>query len=170
MSVDICCEMFRLGDSEIAIELTADNNGLTACRLLEGTCGARIVSSQTHLRSALKELRDYFAGRTRDFHVPLAPDGTPFQKRVWLEAQKIPHGEVRSYAWLAQRTGNPNGARAVANALGANPLLLFVPCHRVIKSDGNMGGFSCGVQYKQLLLQHEAPLSILVDSLASAKA
>jgi methylated-DNA-[protein]-cysteine S-methyltransferase len=170
MSIEICIENFELGSESISIELTGDRNGLSACRLLSGVSPVRAVPAHPYLRPAIQALRDYFDHKGRDFDVAIAPDGTEFQKRVWSETRRIPYGEVRSYAWLAGQTGNPMGFRAVANALGANPLLLFVPCHRVIKSDGRLGGFSCGVEWKELLLDHEAWSHELVVNRAGASA
>jgi len=91
-------------------------------------------------------------------NLPLEPDisqGTPFQRRVWAEAMKIPRGEVRSYGWLAARIGTPGGARAVGQAMGSNPLPVIVPCHRVVAADGGLGGFSSGLENKKFLLSLE---------------
>lgn len=83
--------------------------------------------------------------------------GTDFQIRVWQELRRIPRGQVITYAELARRIGRPRSARAVANACGANPLIIIVPCHRVIRSDGSLGGYSAagGVKRKARLLQKE---------------
>lgn len=82
--------------------------------------------------------------------------GTPFQKKVWKVLQTIPSGETRSYAWVAKKMGKPKAVRAVANACGANPLPVIVPCHRVIRSDGTLGGFTGGIAKKKKLLRKEA--------------
>lgn len=85
-----------------------------------------------------------------------AAGGTPFQQKVWQELTRIPRGEVRTYAQIARQIGQPKAARAVASACGANPLPIIVPCHRVIRSDGTLGGYSYGgVQAKKLLLKQE---------------
>ena len=81
--------------------------------------------------------------------------GTPFQQRVWKAIATIPRGEVRSYAWLARKIGNPKAVRAVANACGKNPIPYVVPCHRVIASDGSIGGFTGGIEKKRRLLARE---------------
>jgi methylated-DNA-[protein]-cysteine S-methyltransferase len=81
--------------------------------------------------------------------------GTPFQQKVWRQIAKIPRGETRSYAWLAKMTGRPKAVRAAANACGANPIPLIIPCHRVIKSDGTIGGFSGPLRLKKRLLRLE---------------
>ena len=85
------------------------------------------------------------------------PDGTPFQQKVWLELTKIPKGSVLTYAQLAKKVGKPKAVRAVANAVGANKLLIIIPCHRVVRSDGGLGGYSGpgGVKQKELLLKTE---------------
>ena len=82
--------------------------------------------------------------------------GTAFQKSVWKAIATIPRGETRSYAWLAKKIGRPRAVRAVANACGANPLPVIIPCHRVIASDGSLGGFSGGLDLKKRLLALEA--------------
>ena len=82
--------------------------------------------------------------------------GTQFQQQVWQALRTIPRGETRSYAWVARQIGRPKAARAVGAACGANPVLLLVPCHRVVASDGTLGGFSCGLPLKRRLLALEA--------------
>jgi methylated-DNA-[protein]-cysteine S-methyltransferase len=84
--------------------------------------------------------------------------GTAFQRAVWRAMLEIPRGETRSYGWLAERIGRPGAARAVGQAVGANPLPLLVPCHRVIASDGGLGGFGGGLAMKEALLRHEGAL------------
>jgi len=81
--------------------------------------------------------------------------GTPFQQKVWRAIQTIPKGQTRSYTWLARKVGRPKAVRAVANACGANPYPIVVPCHRVIRSDGTLGGFSGGLKLKRKLLAAE---------------
>lgn len=83
------------------------------------------------------------------------PYGSSFYRNVWNVTRSIPYGEVRSYKWVASKIGNPKYARAVGNALASNPILIIVPCHRVIKSDGSLGGFSSGLELKKYLLQIE---------------
>lgn len=107
------------------------------------------------LEAALAELKEYFAGRRKEFTTPLAPVGTTFQQQVWQALRAIPFGEVRSYAEVARRLGRPNAGRAVGGACGCNPIALFIPCHRVVRADGALGGFGSGVERKQWLLRHE---------------
>jgi O-6-methylguanine DNA methyltransferase len=105
----------------------------------------------------IQRLRIYFGGGKATFPDELDLSGaTPFQRRVWEVVRLIPYGETRSYVWAAQQVGNPRAARAVGQALGRNPLPIIVPCHRVIASDGRLGGFSDGVEVKRRLLHLEA--------------
>ncbi len=107
-------------------------------------------------RQVVQALEDYFGGRPASFEdLPLDLEGSPFHLRVWEELKKIPAGETVSYRELAQRLGNPKASRAVGQACGANPIPLIVPCHRVIASDGTLGGFSSGLERKRWLLEHE---------------
>ncbi len=105
---------------------------------------------------AREQLGEYFAGERTDFDLPLAPEGTEFQRQVWDELRAIPYGETRSYAELARAVGRPGAARAVGAANGRNPITVIVPCHRVIGSDGDLAGFSGGVERKRMLLDLEA--------------
>jgi methylated-DNA-[protein]-cysteine S-methyltransferase len=108
------------------------------------------------LRDACDQLQDYFDGKRMSFNLPLAPEGSNFQKRVWLALCAIPPGETRSYADIARTIGS--APRAVGGANGANPIPLFIPCHRVIAADGSLGGYSGGdgPATKRYLLDHES--------------
>jgi AraC family transcriptional regulator of adaptative response/methylated-DNA-[protein]-cysteine methyltransferase len=101
------------------------------------------------------ELGEYFAGRRREFTVPLVYPGTPFQVKVWNALRAIPYGETRSYEQLAWSVGRPGAQRAVGNANGLNRLAILIPCHRVISKDGTLGGYGGGMWRKQLLLDLE---------------
>lgn len=101
---------------------------------------------------AEKEIRDYLAGRLQRFTIPLDPDGTEFQQRVWLELRRIPYGKTKSYKDIATSLGTPKACRAVGTANGKNPLSIIVPCHRVIASDGTLGGYAGGLPRKEKLL------------------
>lgn len=111
------------------------------------------------LTQARDELTAYFDGRRRTFDVPLAPNGTDFQRRVWLALRDIPYGTTISYAELARRVGNMTAVRAVGAANGRNPIPIIVPCHRVVGSDGSLTGFGGGIERKRWLLQHEGALA-----------
>ena len=102
-----------------------------------------------------KEISEYCAGERREFTVPVAASGTPWQMKVWDALRRIPFGETRSYAQVADMIGRPGAARAVGGANGCNRVPLVVPCHRVIAADGSLGGFSGGLHLKQRLLEHE---------------
>ena len=104
---------------------------------------------------AIKELDEYFAGVRKDFDVPLLFEGTEFRKAVWTELLNIPFGQTVSYAAVAEAIGRPTAVRAVAHAIGANPISIFVPCHRVIGSDGSLTGYAGGLDAKRLLLKLE---------------
>ena len=108
------------------------------------------------LRDACDQLQDYFDGKRMSFNLPLAPEGSDFQKRVWAALCAIPPGETRSYADIARTIGS--APRAVGGANGANPIPLFIPCHRVIAADGSLGGYSGGdgPATKRYLLDHES--------------
>ncbi len=109
------------------------------------------------LEPARRQLEAYFRGDLRDFHLPLALRGTPFQLRVWAELQKIPYGTTISYLELARRLGDPNATRAVGAANGANPVSIIVPCHRVIGANGSLTGYGGGLENKKKLLELECP-------------
>jgi len=102
-----------------------------------------------------QELWSYFEGSLQKFQTPFITLGSPFQKRVWEELQKIPHGETRSYSDIARAIGQPSACRAVARANGTNQLALMIPCHRVIQANGEIGGYAGGITRKQWLLNHE---------------
>lgn len=105
-----------------------------------------------------QQLDDYFAGTRRTFDLPLAPQGTAFQRRVWQALRDIPFGHTWSYQQLAQHIGNPKGMRAVGAANGRNPIPVIIPCHRVIGAHGALVGFGGGLPTKLALLQHEGVL------------
>ncbi len=110
------------------------------------------------LDNAARQLAEYFAGDRRDFDLPLASDGTEFQRKVWGELRRIPYGETTTYGEIARRLGYEAGiSRAVGAANGANPLPIVVPCHRVVGSDGSLTGYAGGVARKRALLELERP-------------
>ncbi len=104
---------------------------------------------------ACRQLQEYFAARRTEFDLPLAPEGTPFQRSVWRCLQEIPYGETISYGELACRVGNPRASRAVGSANGKNRIPIVIPCHRVIAADGTLGGFGGGLSTKETLLALE---------------
>jgi methylated-DNA-[protein]-cysteine S-methyltransferase len=119
----------------------------------------RIIEARAPLEDARRELDEYFGGRRRAFDLPLdwALSG-PFTKRVLHFTANIPYGEVSSYREAAAAAGSPRGSRAAGNALGANPIPIVVPCHRVLRSGGALGGYGGGIDRKRFLLQLEGAL------------
>jgi methylated-DNA-[protein]-cysteine S-methyltransferase len=111
--------------------------------------------NSTALSEAVRQLRAYFTGALREFKLSLAPEGTPFQRRVWQELLSIPYGATISYGQLAVRLGNPDASRAVGLANGANPISIVIPCHRVIGSNGKLTGYGGGLKNKEWLLALE---------------
>jgi methylated-DNA-[protein]-cysteine S-methyltransferase len=107
------------------------------------------------LQEAIRQLRAYFAGKLENFDLPLAPEGTPFQRAVWKLLCDIPYGETISYGELARRVGNPKASRAVGLANGSNPIAIVIPCHRVIGSNGKLTGYGGGLPLKEKLLALE---------------
>jgi methylated-DNA-[protein]-cysteine S-methyltransferase len=103
-----------------------------------------------------RQLLEYFAGLRKRFELVLAPEGTPFQQRVWREIAGIPYGEVITYAELARRAGSPQSARAAGAATGRNPISIVVPCHRVLGSSGALTGYAGGLERKESLLALES--------------
>ena len=113
------------------------------------------VANRRAFDTAVAQLEAYFEGRRQSFDLPLAPEGTPFQRAVWQALTEIPYGETISYGELARRIGKPHASRAVGLANGANPLPIVVPCHRVIGADGSLTGFGGGLDIKRKLLSLE---------------
>lgn len=106
-------------------------------------------------REAAKQLDEYFRGVRKNFDLPLLFVGTPFQKSVWENLLHVPYGETRTYAWMARQLGNVRAVRAIGHAIGSNPIAIFVPCHRIIGSDGKLTGFAGGIAAKKFLLEME---------------
>ena len=111
--------------------------------------------SSTVIDIAKRQLDEFFGGNRREFGVPLLLAGTAFQKRVWSELLGIPYGHTVSYGEIARRLNAPESVRAVANAVGANAISIFIPCHRIIGSDGSLTGYAGGLQAKRKLLDLE---------------
>jgi AraC family transcriptional regulator, regulatory protein of adaptative response / methylated-DNA-[protein]-cysteine methyltransferase len=117
---------------------------------------AVIIPGDTpHIDSIEKELTEYFSGNLQKFKTSIHLLGSVFQKTVWQELMRIPYGETKSYLQQSQAIGKPKSYRAVANSNGANQLAIIIPCHRVIKSNGDLGGYGGGLHRKKWLLEHE---------------
>ena len=110
------------------------------------------------LTESIKQLNEYFAHQREMFTVPLHPSGTPFQLRVWKALEEIPYGHTRTYMDLARALGQPGAVRAVGAANGSNPLPIFLPCHRVVGSNGSLTGYGGGLEVKLALLRLEGVL------------
>lgn len=113
------------------------------------------------LAEAMRQLAEYFAGERREFELPLAPEGTPFMRRVWAELVKVPYGATATYGEIAERIGNPGGSRAVGLANNRNPIAIIIPCHRIIGSSGKLVGHAGGVELKERLLALESGSPLL---------
>jgi methylated-DNA-[protein]-cysteine S-methyltransferase len=115
-----------------------------------------------------KQVSEYFSGTRKVFDLALAPQGTPFQQRVWKELLTIPFGQTMSYGELATRVGNPKASRAVGGANGQNPVSLIIPCHRVIGTDRSLTGYGGGLNVKEALLNHEGASFAVASRTGSA--
>lgn len=111
-----------------------------------------------HLRTRVEAIVKHLRGEQPRLDLPLDLRGTAFQRRVWEELRRIPYGETRSYAEIACAIGKPKAARAVARACATNPVPLIIPCHRVIRSDGSLGGYGLGLDRKRALLAQEGAI------------
>ena len=144
--------------------LAGDGHALTGLWMLDADrhparalgLEARLTPSPATFAEVAAQLEEYFAGDRKEFTVPLAPSGTPFQLAVWTQLTTIPYGSTVSYGDIARALGKrPVAARAVGLANGANPISIIVPCHRVIGSDGSLTGYGGGLDRKELLLRLE---------------
>ncbi len=150
--------MIAISDDEALYLLEfVDRRGLEReVQRLRQKTKSTIIPGHTHpIYSIAKELNLYFDGQLKEFKTPIAMLGSPFQKAIWDELQKIPYGETRSYLDIAKAVGNHLAFRAVARANGANQFAIVVPCHRVINSNGELGGYGGGLARKQWLINHE---------------
>lgn len=132
----------------------ASDKGLTELRV--GGEGPEVRSEHDWLREAQSQLDAYFAGELREFTLPLALNGTPFQRAVWDEVRRVRYGETRSYAHIAVVLGQGAVARSVGSANGRNPVWIVVPCHRIIAANGSLCGYGGGLTLKRALLDFEA--------------
>lgn len=140
--------------------MALESSGEQIVRLL--LPGQRLPPSTASPSALLEEgkgqLLDYLAQKRKEFDLPLCPQGTAFQRRVWAELARIPWGETRTYGQLARAMGAPKAARAVGQANHRNPIPIFIPCHRVIGADGTLTGYAGGLHFKRMLLQLEGIL------------
>lgn len=114
-----------------------------------------IEESTELLKNCIRQLDEYFLKERQQFDLPLKIEGTTFQKQVWEEVQKVPFGKTASYLEIAEKVNNPKAVRAVGNANRTNPIVIIIPCHRIIGSDGSLTGYGGGIYRKEWLLKHE---------------
>lgn len=137
------------------MEILVGKNGVMGLSFLDKEMSTSSGNSPV-IKNCIDQLDEYFKGKRREFTLPLDLNlGSTFQKTVWGALLGIPCGETRSYGELANEVGNPAAARAVGGACHANPLVLVVPCHRVLGSTGKLTGFGAGIWRKEWLLEHE---------------
>ena len=148
--MDICHYLSPIG----WFEMESDNNKITKLIFCK-TPGVIKKPETSVLQQCCLELDEYFAGRRKKFDVKAAFTGTSFQSKVWQELLKIPYGKTISYADLAKAAGNPKACRAAGSANGKNPIAIIIPCHRVIASNGGLGGYAYGLEAKKQLLDLE---------------
>ncbi len=134
--------------------ITETDAAITAVSLHEPGCIFERRETEG-LQTAYRQLTEYFAGERREFALPLCPKGTAFQQKVWQALQTIPYGETRSYRQVAEAIGHPKAYRAVGGANHKNPIMIVIPCHRVIGADGRLTGYASGLGVKEQLLQLE---------------
>lgn len=141
------------------LDIREENDKITGLSLQQKESGAALSQKFTQhselLFEAYRQLGEYFSGKRREFALPLYYAGTEFQRQVWKELQSIPYGETRSYQDIAASIGKPKAVRAVGQANNKNPIMIIVPCHRVIYKNGDISGFACGVEAKKYLLDLE---------------
>lgn len=152
------------------LRLCSDGTGLTRIDFVHGRKITALPPDATEqpdaapFADAAQQLAEYFAGSRQSFDLPLSPQGTEFQLRVWRQLRLIPFGITLSYGQIAQRLNQPTASRAVGLANGNNPLSIVVPCHRVIGADGSLTGFGGGLKIKKHLLDLEAPAGLFATS------
>lgn len=153
--------VYRFVDTPIGgLLLARDAAGLRMIEFHNGRHPAHLPSRDwqeraDEFRDVVSQLAEYFDGKRREFDLPLAPEGTPFQQRVWRALLDIPYGETISYGELAVRIGRRSASRAVGLANGSNPLPIVIPCHRVIGANGKLTGYGGGLPIKERLLALE---------------
>lgn len=139
--------------------LTGEGQALTRVEMqtqkMKVTIGPDWIENHEMFTDAVAQLKSYFAGELRIFQLDLAPDGTPFQRRVWDALLQIPFGETLSYGDIARMIDSPKACRAVGLANGQNPISIIIPCHRVIGANGKLTGYGGGLDRKEWLLAHE---------------
>ena len=137
------------------LQITGVEYHLQSIKFIEETTPESSIPETGLLGSVVNQLQMYFKGTLTKFQYPELPPGTIFQREVWNVISEIPYGETSSYVSIAWKLGDMKKARAVGSAVGANPYLILIPCHRAISSDGRLTGYAGGIKRKRWLLQHE---------------
>lgn len=137
------------------LTISADEQGITDVSFGKRNPVHAVCQETPVIKQAVSELQEYFEGRRREFTVPLHPQGTDFQLRVWQVLRAIPYGKTWSYKQVATAAGNPNASRAVGMANNRNPIAIIIPCHRVIGANGRLVGYAGGLDVKEKLLEIE---------------
>lgn len=157
------CTKIKISSPVGSLFIAASENGLTHLTLQESRIGeikklddSALIKAQKILEIATRQLEEYFAGMRNSFDVPLLPQGTDFQKRVWSALINTKHGQTLSYSDIADKINRPKAVRAVGAANGANHIAIIIPCHRVIGKSGNLTGYAYGLEMKQFLLDLES--------------
>lgn len=135
------------------LEIICENNKLVSLKIVDSMPENSVESD--FLKNIKIQLDEYFMGTRRVFDIKIYPKGTTFQKQIWQELQKIPYGKTKSYSEIANIVGHKNAQRAAGSACNKNPIMIIIPCHRVISKNGNIGGFAYGNSVKQKLLELE---------------
>lgn len=135
------------------LEIVCENNELISLKLVDKSSNS--CTETGFIKDIKHQLEQYFLGKRPKFDIKINPKGTDFQKLVWNELQKIPYGKTKSYSEIAEIIGNKNAQRAVGSACNRNPIMIIIPCHRVISNNGKLGGFAYGDEVKQKLLKIE---------------
>lgn len=154
------------------LTISCTENGISGLHIEGDRYFERVPSKWTHnhksklLLKAKEQLDEYFAGTLEQFDLPLDLEGTHFQQEVWAALLDVPYGTTTTYAHIAEKIGKPNAVRAVGSAVGRNPVCILIPCHRVLTSDGKLGGFVAGLACKKQLLDLERPNAAAPEELA----
>lgn len=144
-----------LYDSPLGPIYIYEENGFITKLLFNEKINGEVLNESPLTIKAKEQLDLYFKGELKEFILPLSPKGTPFRKKVWQALLNIPYGKTASYLDIARAIGNEKACRAVGQANGFNPIPIIIPCHRIINSNGKLGGYSGGLELKVQLLEHE---------------
>ncbi|MBN2426060.1 MAG: methylated-DNA--[protein]-cysteine S-methyltransferase [Calditrichaceae bacterium] len=148
-------------DSPIGvIEISADDYNLFSLRFFENDVKRPQEKENKIIEKVIRQLDEYFRKQRKVFELPLKPEGTDFQKKVWQALTQVPYGKTSTYKEIAERTGDLKAVRAVGGANRKNPIAIIIPCHRIIGSDNHLTGYAGGLWRKEWLLRHEGALLV----------